>query len=49
MLSVMEKVTSLSVDNYLLSKSPFWISGKIKKGVCHHLVNDGKLKWVKKK
>jgi len=49
MLSVMEKATSFSVDNYLLSKSPFWISTKIKKGVCHHLVNDGKLKWVKKK
>lgn len=48
MLSVMEKATSSPVENYILSSSPYWISGKIKKGVCHHLVNDGKLKWVKK-
>lgn len=49
MLSVMEQATNLQVNNYLLSKSPYWINGKIKKGVCHHLVNDGKLIWVKKK
>lgn len=49
MLSVMEQAANLTVNNYLLSKSPYWISGKIKKGVCHHLVNDGKLIWVKKK
>lgn len=49
MLSVMEQATKLTFENYLLSKSPYWISAKIKKGVCHHLVNDGRLKWVKKK
>lgn len=49
MLSVMEQASTLAFENYLLSKSPYWISSKIKKGVCHHLVNDGKLKWVKKK
>ena len=49
MLSVMEQASILTFENYLLSKSPYWISSKIKKGVCHHLVNDGKLKWVKKK
>lgn len=49
MLSVMEQAVNLTPKNYLLSESPYWISGKIKKGVCHHLVNDGKLKWVKKK
>lgn len=49
MLSVMEHATSLPLNEYLLRKSPYWISGKIKKGVCHHLVNDGKLRWVKKK
>lgn len=48
MLSVMEQATSSPVENYILSSSPYWISGKIKKGVCHHLVNDGKLQWVKK-
>lgn len=49
MLSVMEQASTLTFENYLLSKSPYWISPRIKKGVCHHLVNDGKLKWVKKK
>ena len=49
MLSVMEQATKLTFENYLLSKSPYWISAKIKKGVCHHLVNDGKLRWVRKK
>ena len=49
MLSVMEHATTLPLNEYLLSNSPYWISGKIKKGVCHHLVNDRKLKWVKKK
>ncbi|MDD3307313.1 MAG: hypothetical protein PHO29_09505 [Acetobacterium sp.] len=49
MLAVMEQAVNLDVKNYLLSASPYWISGKIKKGVCHQLVNDGQLKWVKKK
>lgn len=49
MLAVMEQAVMLPVTNYILSESPYWISGKIKKGICHHLVNDKKLKWVKKK
>lgn len=49
MLAVMEQAVMLPVTNYILSESPYWISGKIKKGVCHHLVNDNKLKWVRKK
>ncbi len=49
MLSVMEQAVVTPVTNYLLSASPYWISGKIKKGVCHHLVNDGKLVWVKRR
>lgn len=49
MLSVMELAVALPVPNYLLSSSPFWISGKIKKGVCHHLVNDHKIRWIKEK
>lgn len=47
MLSVMEQASTLQYRNYLLSQSPYWISNKIQKGVCHHLVNDGKLRWVK--
>lgn len=49
MLAVMEQAVLVPVTNYLLSASPYWISGKIKKGVCHHLVNDGKLVWVKRR
>lgn len=47
MLSVMEQSVKIPSENYLLGKSPYWISAKIKKGVCHHLVNDGKIKWVR--
>ncbi len=49
MLAVMMQATVLPVSNYVLSNSHYWISNSIKKGVCHVLVNDGKLKWVKKK
>jgi hypothetical protein len=49
MLAVMGQAVMVPLRDYLLCESPYWISGKIKKGVCHQLVNDGKLKWVKKK
>lgn len=49
MLAVMDQAVVAPVTNYLLSTSPYWISGKIKKGVCHHLVNDGKLVWIRRK
>ncbi len=49
MLAVMEQAVNAPVTNYLLSASPYWISGKIKKGICHHLVNDGKLTWTRRK
>lgn len=48
MLAVMTQAVNAPVTNYILNSSPYWISGKIKKGVCHHLVNDGKLKWVRR-
>lgn len=47
LLAVMEQSTTISVDKYWLSRSPFWISNNIKMGTCHFLVNDGRLKWVK--
>ncbi len=49
MLAVMEQAVIAPVTNYILSASPYWISGKIKKGVCHHLVNDGKLAWIRRR
>lgn len=49
MLAVMEQAVVAPVTNYILSASPYWISAKIKKGVCHHLVNDGKLTWIRRR
>lgn len=48
MLAVMEQAVIIQVNQYILSRSPYWISNEIKKGVCHFLVNDNKIKWVKK-
>lgn len=48
MLAVMEQAAITPVTNYLLSASPYWISAKIKQGVCHHLVNANRLRWVKR-
>jgi hypothetical protein len=48
MLGVMEQAALIQVKRYILSQSPNWISNRIKMGVCHFLVNDNKLKWVKK-
>ena len=49
LLAVMEQAVIAPVTNYILSASPYWISGRIKKGVCHHLVNDGKLTWTRRR
>lgn len=48
MLAIMEQAVIIPITNYILSSSPYWISAKIKKGVCHHLVNDGELVWVRR-
>ncbi len=47
MLAVMEQAVKAPVHGYVLSSSHNWINNKIKKGICHFLVIDGKLKWVK--
>ena len=49
MLAVMEQAVTTPMTNYVLSASPYWIGGKIKKGVCHHLVNDGKLACIRRR
>ena len=49
MLAVMQQAAITPVTNYLLGSSPYWISGRIKQGVCHHLVNAKKLRWVKRR
>jgi hypothetical protein len=47
MLGVMEQAVLVEVRKYILSRSPNWISNRIKCGVCHFLVNEDKLKWVR--
>lgn len=49
MLAVMQAAVQANVNNYILSNAPNWISNDIRKGVCHFLVKDGKLYWVKKR
>lgn len=48
MLCVMEQAVLIEVKKYLLSRSPNWINNRVKMGVCHFLVNDNRLRWVKK-
>lgn len=49
MLAVMEQAVKTPTTDYLLGSSPYWINNEIRKGVCHHLVNEGKLRWVKRR
>lgn len=49
MLAVMEKAVDIQVTNYILRDTPNWISNDIRKGVCHFLVKEGKLYWVRKR
>lgn len=46
---VMFETPRVPTDDYILSNTPHWINGEIKKGVCHFLVNEGTFNWVKKK
>lgn len=45
---VMKHATILRIEKCLLSHIPNWIGNSEKKGVCHILVNDGRIKWVTK-
>ena len=49
MLSVMETAVTMQVTNYILGNVPNWISNDIRQGVCHFLVKEGKLYWVRKR
>lgn len=47
MLVVMERALDVPVEQYLLNNTKYWIGNSIKCGVCHHLVNDDRLRWVR--
>lgn len=45
--SVMTQASIIRIDRCLFSRLPNWIGNREKKGVCHILVNDGRIKrWV---
>lgn len=46
MTAVMEHVTQVPLSNNLQDIMLDWIGPGEKKGVCHMLVNDGKLGWM---
>lgn len=48
MLTVMDQAINMPIQEYILSPSPLWLNSSIRCGVCHYLVNDQQLKWVKK-
>ena len=48
MNTVMERVTFIPL-NSLLMHLPGWIRAQERKGICHMLVNEEKIKWVEDK
>lgn len=46
MLDVMNQAARAPLEEYLLAHTIGWISKRVRKGVCHFLVNEGSLKWV---
>ena len=46
LLHVLQQAVSLSSGKSLLWELPKWIGASEKKGVCHILVNDKRMKWV---
>jgi hypothetical protein len=46
LLRVMTQVAAIQINKSSISKLPEWIGNKEKKGVCHILVNDKRIKWV---
>ena len=45
---VLIHATTLPITKSILGRIPQWIGSNEKKGICHMLVNDGRLKWVNK-
>jgi hypothetical protein len=46
LIEVLKQAVVAPVGKSLLSNIPNWIGNSEKKGVCHMLVNDGKIRWV---
>ncbi len=48
LLAVMEKATTVTINRCIILSRNNWVGNNEKKGVCHILVNDGKIKWAVK-
>jgi len=46
LLSALKEVSRISTDKSVLCKIQNWIGNSEKKGICHLLVNEGKITWV---
>lgn len=44
--AVMDRVGILTLSKSMLLKIPNWVGIEERKGICHFLVNDGKVQWV---
>ena len=44
--AVMERIGILTLSKSMLLKIPNWVGIEERKGICHFLVNDGKVQWV---
>lgn len=45
---VMIHATTLPITKSILGKIPQWVGSNEKKGLCHMLANEGRLRWVRK-
>lgn len=46
LLSVMAVASTITINRCVLGQIPGWIGNGEKKGVCHILVNDGRIRWA---
>lgn len=46
LLAVLKQVSQITLTKSYLTQISNWIGNSEKKGVCHMLVNDGKIRWV---
>lgn len=44
--AVMDRIGILTLSKSMLLKIPNWVGIEERKGICHFLVNDGKVQWV---
>jgi len=43
---VLKHATVVNINGSIVVSLPTWITNKVRKGICHFLVNDGSIRWV---